>query len=384
MRIAIWDVDWFYNKNNIPNVKCMKLSSYHKQKGDEVSFITENFDIGYKYDRLYVVKDDEKGGQPPPYIMTHPKTIVIGRGVLYYRTKKIPRVIMACKPDYQLYPKVANDGRGNSYERAEFVTFFADGKRLDVRQDFRNANKRKRLVVADEELWYMDPFEVAKCLKELKKERSVVFLHPISLKVLLTNEELRLLFLQQHYAPGTLFKWQNDYGSSISDAKKILDFMLLLKTKTKSRLGFIPFNSAENSQQENPEAWQDDLMRCLQIAYMYKTHRVYFHFTPFNPSFIHSSKELMYQLLNRWRYYHDLSFIELCTHQESLRSGASWSSILKNHKKWRCSKVRFLVGLLNQEKWQEELELFALQWGDNVVNTSSIEFEIFEKYCSLL
>ena len=82
---------------------------------------------------------------------------------------------MACRPDYQLYPKIDNDGKGNSYERAEFITFFANGKRLDVRQDFRNAAKRKRLIVADEEFWIADEFDMSKCLKELLPERSIVF-----------------------------------------------------------------------------------------------------------------------------------------------------------------------------------------------------------------
>ena len=73
MKIAIWDIDWFHNKESIPNVKCMKLSSFHKQRKDEVFMVVDKFDIDFKYDRLYIVKEDENSGLPPPYLLTEPK-----------------------------------------------------------------------------------------------------------------------------------------------------------------------------------------------------------------------------------------------------------------------------------------------------------------------
>lgn len=384
MKIAIWDIDWFHNKESIPNVKCMKLSSFHKQRKDEVFMVVDKFDIDFKYDRLYIVKEDENSGLPPPYLLTEPKTILIGRGFIYYKGMKVPTPVMACRPDYQLYPKIDNDGKGNSYERAEFITFFANGKRLDVRQDFRNAAKRKRLIVADEEFWIADEFDMSKCLKELLPERSIVFLHPISLKVLLTNEEIQLLFLKLHFAPGTIFKWQNDYGSSIEDSDVILKFMLRLQEITHSKLGKIPFKAAIYDQREDRRLWKKDLLRCLQIAYNFKTARVQYQFSITEPQYIHSSKLLLYKILEDWHYYHDLSFIEFCVHKQSLKTGASWYGILRSPKRWKDPRVEFIVFILSMSEMQEELELFALQWGDNIINTNKIDFEIIEKQCSLL
>ena len=37
MQITIWDLDYYYGNSKTVNVDCMKVSSYHHQKGDVVT-----------------------------------------------------------------------------------------------------------------------------------------------------------------------------------------------------------------------------------------------------------------------------------------------------------------------------------------------------------
>ena len=59
MQISIWDLDWYYNRNIMPNIQCMQLSSYCKQKGHNVNFITKEEHINLKCDKIYLFKDEE-------------------------------------------------------------------------------------------------------------------------------------------------------------------------------------------------------------------------------------------------------------------------------------------------------------------------------------
>ena len=43
----------------------MKISSYHKQKGDQVNFITTEYDVNRPYDIIYIVKKSDKLQSPP-------------------------------------------------------------------------------------------------------------------------------------------------------------------------------------------------------------------------------------------------------------------------------------------------------------------------------
>ena len=54
MRIGIIDVDQKNNKNPFPNLGLMKISAYHKQKGDTVEWYDAL--LGGHYDKVYVSK----------------------------------------------------------------------------------------------------------------------------------------------------------------------------------------------------------------------------------------------------------------------------------------------------------------------------------------
>lgn len=91
MRIAICDVDG----HGYPNLALMRISAYHKAKGDSVEW----FSPLMRYDRVYASKvftftpDD-------PYLP--PDAIRGGTG--YDPTARLPDEIEAMKPDYTIYP----------------------------------------------------------------------------------------------------------------------------------------------------------------------------------------------------------------------------------------------------------------------------------------
>ena len=100
MKIGLIDVD----SHNFPNLALMKISAYHKQKGDEVEWCVPiiHYDIVYQskvFDETYS-KDIE--WQP-----NADKIIKGGTG--YGLDNELPKEIEHMYPDYSLYPKLTED-----------------------------------------------------------------------------------------------------------------------------------------------------------------------------------------------------------------------------------------------------------------------------------
>lgn len=94
MNIGLVDCD----KTNYPNLALMKLSSYHKAKGDSVEFVT-----GFNhYDRIYISKVfDETYSQYSDSFMFADEIIRGGTG--YGLDNKLPDEVEHTKPDTSLY-----------------------------------------------------------------------------------------------------------------------------------------------------------------------------------------------------------------------------------------------------------------------------------------
>lgn len=92
MRIGIVDVDG----HNFPNLALMKLTTYHKQRGDEVKWA---FPL-LPYDRVYMAKvftftqDD---------ITAYQTDDIVRGGTGYDLQSKLPADVENCYPDYSIY-----------------------------------------------------------------------------------------------------------------------------------------------------------------------------------------------------------------------------------------------------------------------------------------
>lgn len=94
MNIGLIDMDG----HNFPNLAIMKLSAYHKAKGD----IVEWYDIFGNYDIVYMSKvftHTEDYGQ----VINNTRSIIKG-GTGYDITSKLPIEVEKVVPDYSIYP----------------------------------------------------------------------------------------------------------------------------------------------------------------------------------------------------------------------------------------------------------------------------------------
>ena len=93
-KIALMSVDG----HNFPNLALMKISAFHKAKGDEVEWydIFGNFDILYQ-SKVFSFTED--------YLQVIPnaKEIIKG-GTGYDIHSKLPEEIDRLQPDYSIYP----------------------------------------------------------------------------------------------------------------------------------------------------------------------------------------------------------------------------------------------------------------------------------------
>lgn len=113
MKVGLIDVDG----HNFPNLALMKISAYHKSRGDQVEFV---FPM-YRYDKVYVSKifGDEYTKMPPLYIQAD-EIVYGGTGFaitvengkeVYHKCndKPLPPEIEHIYPDYTLYPNLTKD-----------------------------------------------------------------------------------------------------------------------------------------------------------------------------------------------------------------------------------------------------------------------------------
>jgi hypothetical protein len=123
----------------------MKISSYHKQLGDTINFVTTQDDIRRPYDLYYIIKENSKTPNPPLDFFTTRKIRWWGNA---YRVKvnwKMTDAMLGCRPDYLLYPEY-----NTQLERAEHVRFFNNNAELlPIYQDYHNTLKKKKVIVTD-------------------------------------------------------------------------------------------------------------------------------------------------------------------------------------------------------------------------------------------
>lgn len=113
MKIGLIDVD----SHNFPNLPLMKISAYHKRKGDSVEFynplehyekvyVSKVFGAEYTKDFPFVINADEIEFGGTGYAIT----IENGKEIYHKdRDKNLPYEIEHIYPDYSLYPEYTKD-----------------------------------------------------------------------------------------------------------------------------------------------------------------------------------------------------------------------------------------------------------------------------------
>ena len=374
MTIFILDLDWLCDKSEIPNVNCMRLSSFHKQRNDTVYLIGDMSDLTMQYDRLYIWSDSDSTPTPGHKILNDSRTVLFGKRFALCGAKQLGTVVLGCRPDYLLYDIINENS--SSYMKANFITFFSsNGDKVVSRQAWHNTKKGvKRTIVTDEILWKQDPVEITMCLSEIIDEPNIVFLQPISLQCLIENESVRNVFFELKFSRGTQFKWRNDVGQDIDSASKIIDFILELKKHTKSTIAPIPFKAHLYG------TWQDDVAHILQIAALFKQNKL----TCSLPT-VKSTDSYIYQWMKKWLDQNiEVSFIEFMCFFSFAKKGLRWFNILNDRGNWTEYKVRFLVQMLAEDMWKQYLPQMCVQWGHNEIDARCIDFTVIDKYAKMI
>lgn len=106
MRVAIIDADLIgRRRHRFPNLVCMKLSGYHKARGDPV-ILKLDYDNLDEYDRVYVAKVFTDTPLETS-ILEKPNVVYGGTGFFYDRAEPLPDEIEHHMPDYHLYDEWA-------------------------------------------------------------------------------------------------------------------------------------------------------------------------------------------------------------------------------------------------------------------------------------
>lgn len=368
MNISIWDLDWFQHTSNIPNVQCMKLSSYSKQLGYSVNFIETKEHLMLPFDKIFIFKEKESTMLPSQQWLENPKTVLIGTKFKYFKSHKLSAVIMACRPDYLLYPI----NMKNPYQSANFVTFFCGTKRIEKMQDFHNTLKNgNKTIVADAELWKTTKDDIKWCLNNLRKEKNIVFLYPISLKILLEDAEIKSLFLSLHFSRGTIFKWDMTGEDTIEQFTEVINFIDSLRQHTSSDIGKIRIIQRHNTDEE--------YINILEKIRLCKEKKM------FCRVITQKNCDDKFKLLQKWMDKSpELSYVEFILHPHCYSRKETWTEILNNPSQWSDKNILLLIQSLISDRYFSIVRDFFLQWGDRWLGDKNINYETLKSSLSLL
>ena len=205
MRISIWDLDFYYapDKTNLVNPDVQKISSYHKQQGDAVNFVTTPYDINRPYDIYYIIKERTETPNPPLEFLMNPKVRWWGEAYKMRQNWKMPDIMLACRPDYLIYPN-----RDTRLERAEHIRLIGNSKNLlPITQDWSNTFKDKDIIVDDKDLWACDVDTIVKALERITHVRSVCFAAPIWINKIRLNPQIEEAFFKLQISGRSDVSW---------------------------------------------------------------------------------------------------------------------------------------------------------------------------------
>lgn len=371
MRVNIWDLDFYYKKANI-NFLCMKISSFHKQKGDSVLLITRDTDLKTQYDIMYITKEDESIVNPPIGIMMNEKVKIFGGG-LQFLTNWVPsNIILACRPDYLLYPDL-----GLPHQDDDLLQFCSrDNKLLPLWQNAANAKTDKYSLIIDQNLWLLSTEDLKKLFTLLKGRRNINFFYPISLKRLLSDRELTSLFLSLHFRSGVTFEWKNTYKLEKENISMIITFFKTFKKMHPAVLiGNIQFDPLNG---KDPWSNFEDILYLIDSS---KNYNLQIKLKPlknrFDTIYYH-----IFELLIRWTNKRMLnySFMEYITFPGQTAYKCTAQEIYANEKLWTNESFRAALDWVRRyyEK-HGDVKVFLHQYGDNYYNYSYVNWSFLKE-----
>ncbi len=124
VKIGIIDADLLEkNRHRMPNLACMKISSYHKQMGDQVELLTDYSNVK-EFGRVYLSKVFTET-RCPEEVLTMEHVRYGGTGFYADRASGLPYEVEHAMPDYSLYENWLSD-QGEEGKRSKKFKYYRD------------------------------------------------------------------------------------------------------------------------------------------------------------------------------------------------------------------------------------------------------------------
>ena len=305
-KIGVLDVDG----NGFPNLALMKVSAYHKQRGDFV----EIFNGLRKYDLVYVAKvfsDDYSADYP--YAIQADKVVRGGTG--YSLDIKLPDDVEHIYPDYSLYDirdmAYGYITRGCPRQCGFCIVAEKEGSRsVQVAELGEFWRGQKKIVLLDPNILACESAEAL--LAELADTNAEVdFTQGLDVRMLDTH---RARLLQRIKSKKISFAWDNPRDSSVFNSLKTLPPDVLRKAQVYILTNF-------NSTLE------EDLMRVYAVRDIGAKPYVMIYDKPHAP---HDIKRLQRFCNNKWIFNSCEKFEDYGHFRTALTAARKWQEGKKN------------------------------------------------------
>ena len=364
MRITIWDLDYYYNKErNSFNADVMKIAGYHKQKGDVINFVLCKDDIYRPYDVYYIIKENSKTPNPPKDFFVNSKVKWYGKAFKARRNLWMSDEMIAARPDYLLYPNYAE----KEHPYAQLRLFNDKAQLLNAVQDWTNTLSNI-VMVTDTTMWYSDKKSIITALKVLQKMEKVAFLEPIWLQKLVSDKDIKEEFMKLKLSSTYKIIWQR---INISQFKESLEFLQEFK-KTYPKIGgaeiLIDWRRKDASHWDNKENALVDFQMAKNTIDIAKSAGIKaVIMMPKNR--LDTPYFFLFEVLNEWtsKFPH-LSWIEFLIKKygynktDTLYHPSDWSELFRD---------------LLRQTWRDKT-LMLHRWLDNYVSENEIPWTILE------
>jgi len=207
VKIGLFDIDSKYH-----NLALMKISAYHKQKGNEVEFYNPLWHS--TYDTIYCSKIFRKSHKNDGYIKDN---MICGGSGFEYLTL-LPEYIEHIKPDYDLYDLKYSLGfttRGCIRNCKFCIVPEKEGKIREHAEIEEFLNPKSNIVILLDNNFLALPSHVKKLQKYIKKGWRIDFNQGLDARII--NEENAKLLAKIKHKETIRFAWDN-----IKDESKII------------------------------------------------------------------------------------------------------------------------------------------------------------------
>lgn len=287
MRVGIIDAEIIgKGKHRFPNLCSMKLSSYHKAQGDEVTLLLSYDDLD-TFDKVYISKVFT-WTVVPEEVLTMENVEHGGTGFYYDKAPKLPYEIEHVMPDYHLYDEWVAECIENGAKESEF-TYYRDYsigyltrgcfrgcyycvnrncKRAEAASplsEFMDESRPKLCFLDDNFLSYSGWKELIEPVKATGK----LFQFKQGLDERLLTKSKVLELASWKYDGEVIFAFDN-----IEDKKLIMQKLMLIRATVphwKKGLKFYVFCGCDKNEVYDEVFWRQDIENLFERIFILKT-----------------------------------------------------------------------------------------------------------------